>query len=158
MWLEPTGQKGSGGPRSVRPQRGGWFSPALGQEVLTQPLPTCETRGEASVRWTPATRQPLSHPAGAPAPEAEAGAGNGRADAPAAAPSATSREIARSRAGSQSRAFMRGRGAAAARKLGTPASVLAQNSLHGAFALRIGARVKRHRLPLAKMAAVEASL
>lgn len=80
------------------------------------------------------------------------------ADTPAAAPLATSREIARSRVGSQSSAFTRGRGAVAARKRGTPASVLAQNSFHGSFALRIGARVKRHRLPLGKMAAVEASL
>lgn len=94
--------------------------------------------------------------------EAEAGAaaeaGNGRADAPAAAPSATSREIARLQADSQSRALARVRVAAAARKRGTPASVLAQNSSHGALALRIGARVKRRWPPLDKMAAVEASL
>ena len=91
------------------------------------------------------------------AAEAEAGAGNERADAPAAAPSATSREIARLQADSQSRALARVRVAAAARKRGTPASVLAQNSPHGALALRIGARVKRRRPPLVKMAAVEAS-
>lgn len=62
---------------------------------------------------------------------AEAGAGNRRADAPAATLSVSSREIERSRAVSQSSAPARGRYAAAARKRGTQASVLAQNALGG---------------------------
>lgn len=51
-----------------------------------------------------------------------------------------------------------GRGEAAHRKRGTPASALAQNSPRGALALRIGARVKRRRPLLGKMAAAEVSL
>lgn len=68
------------------------------------------------------------------------------------------RESAGSPVCNQSSAPARGRSAAAARKRETPASVLAQNSSRGALALRVGARVKRRRPTLGKMAAVEVSL